>query len=125
MKYVVLIYSNAESRKIWQSFPAQARAAGLAEYQALNDELAGSGEMIMSQALADPGAAKRVLVRDGRAMATDGPFAEVKEHLAGFYLLELASEERAVEIAGRLPEAGLGLVEVRPVRELDDLTQWT
>jgi hypothetical protein len=124
VKYVVLIYSNAESRKIWESFPAEARAAGLAEYQAINDELTGSGEMIIAQALADPASAKRVLVRDGRTMATDGPFAEVKEQLAGFYLLDLASAERAVEIAGRFPEAGLGLIEVRPVRELDDLAKW-
>ena len=53
----------------------------------------------------------------------DGPFAEAKEHLAGFYLLDVASEERAVEIAAGVPEAALGLVEVRPARSLD-LAEW-
>jgi hypothetical protein len=56
-------------------------------------------------------------------MASDGPFAEVKEQLAGFFLIDVESSERAIEIAGRIPEAGLGLVEVRPIMHyagLDD-----
>ena len=56
------------------------------------------------------------MVADGVAMATDGPFAEVKEHLAGIYVIDCASWEHAVEIAGRIPEAGWGMVEVRPVQ---------
>jgi hypothetical protein len=57
-------------------------------------------------------------VKDGRTITTDGPFAELKEHLAGFYLLDCESIERAVEIAARIPEAALGLVEVRPVMDI-------
>jgi hypothetical protein len=60
-----------------------------------------------------------VRVDEGRTLTTDGPFAEAKEHLAGFYVLDVAGEERAVEIASKVPEAALGLVEVRPVRSLD------
>jgi hypothetical protein len=57
-------------------------------------------------------------VLDGRTMTTDGPFAEVKEQLAGFFLIECESFERAIEHAARVPEATLGLVEVRPVMDL-------
>jgi hypothetical protein len=75
----------------------------------------------VSEALADPSLAKRVAVGEGRTMTTDGPFAEAKEHLAGFFLLECDSVERAVEHAARIPEAGLGLVEVRPVLNLNGM----
>jgi len=75
----------------------------------------------VTEALADPSAGKRVTVQDGKAMTTDGPFAEVKEHLAGFYLVDCDSVERAVEVASRVPEAEFGMVEVRPVLSLSDL----
>jgi hypothetical protein len=61
-------------------------------------------------------------VRDGELMTTDGPFAEVKEYLAGIYVVDCDSIERAVEVAGRVPEAEHGLVEVRPVLSLDAFT---
>ncbi len=123
MKYVVLIYSNAESRELWERFSETERGEGLAYYARLDAELEASGELVASQALADHSAAKRVRVDEGRTLTTDGPFAETKEHLAGIYLLDVASEERAFEIAGRIPEAMLGLVEVRPARSLD-LAEW-
>lgn len=63
----------------------------------------------------DPSLTKRLVVREGQLLATDGPFAEMKEELAGFFLVECESVERAVEIASRIPEARLGLVEGRPV----------
>jgi hypothetical protein len=65
--------------------------------------------------------AKRVSVREGRTLTTDGPFAEAKEYLAGFYLVECESIERAVEIAARTPDAAYGEVEVRPVLDLREL----
>ncbi len=114
MKYLILIYSNPESREIWEGLSDAERAEGLRGYAALNEDLAASGEMIVSEALADPSQAKRVSVREGRTISTDGPFAEVKEHLAGFYLVECESVDRAIEYAARVPEAALGLVEVRP-----------
>jgi hypothetical protein len=118
VKYLILIYSNPESRALWETFPPEDRARGLGAYEALDKELAASGEMIASEPLDDPAKGKRVHVTEGRTLTTDGPFAEVKEYLVGFYLVECASMERAVEIAARIPEAFLGLVEVRPVTDL-------
>jgi hypothetical protein len=118
VKYLILIYSNPESRALWESFPPEQRAQGLAAYEALDKELAESGEMVVSEALADAATTKRVHVTEGRTLTTDGPFAEVKEYLVGFYLVECASIERAVEIAAKVPEAFMGLVEVRPVTDL-------
>ena len=114
MKYVILIYRNRQSREIWEAFSDAERGKGLQAYAELNQELAASGELIVTEALADSSLGKRVAFRDGRPMTTDGPFAEVKEELAGFFLVECESLERAIEIARRIPEAGLGLVEVRP-----------
>jgi hypothetical protein len=118
VKYVVLIYGNPGSRKAWEGMSDEQRAAGLAYYQQLNDDLDASGERIVSERLAFPELTKRVSIADGTPMTTDGPFAEVKEFLAGFYLLDCESFERAVEIAGLIPEASFGVVEVRPVMGL-------
>ena len=118
MKYLILIYSNPASREIWEGFSDDQRADGFRYYAALEEEVAASGELIVSEALADASLTKRVSVRDGQTLTSDGPFAEVKELLAGFFLLECQSVDRAVEIAARMPEAELGLVEVRPVMEL-------
>ncbi|MEA5359353.1 YciI family protein [Amycolatopsis sp., V23-08] len=118
MKYVVLIYGNPSSRAAWEGMSNEQRAAGLAYYRQLNDDLDASGERIVSERLAFPESTKQVSVGDAGPMTTDGPFAEAKEFLAGFYLLDCASFERAVEIAGRIPEASFGVVEVRPVMGL-------
>jgi hypothetical protein len=115
MRYLILIYSNPASRAIWEGFSDAEQAEGLRYYAGLGEEFAAAGEMITSERLADPALGRRVTVHDGKVMTSDGPFAEVKEHLAGFFLLECESIERAVEHAARIPEAELGLVEVRPV----------
>ena len=106
MKYLILIYSNPASREIWEGFSDEQRAEGFRYYGAITEELAASGELIVTEALADPSLTRRVTVRDGQTVTSDGPFAEAKELLAGFYLLECDSMERAVEVAARLPEAG-------------------
>ena len=121
MKYLVLIYSNPQSRQIWEGFSDDQRAEGFGYYAALTEELAASGELIVSEALADASLTARVSVRDGQAITSDGPFAEAKELLAGFFLLECESMDRAVEVAARVPEAEFGLVEVRPVLDLGGL----
>jgi hypothetical protein len=118
VKYLILIYHNPLARETWAAFSKEARIAGLEHYAALTEELAASGELITTQALADPSTAVRVTAREGRTTTSDGPFAEVKEHLAGFFLVDCASRERAIEVAARIPEASLGLIEVRPVMEL-------
>ncbi len=120
MKYVVLIYSNPMSRQTWDSLSGAQRAEGLAYYAQLTETLAESGELIATEALAGPEQAKGVRVHEGITTTTDGPFAEAKEHLAGFFLLDCESMDRAIEVASEVPEAEYGLVEVRPVRALSD-----
>jgi hypothetical protein len=82
VKYLIMIYSNPESRKIWEGFSDDQRAEGLKLYAALHEDLAASGELIVSEALADASLGTRVSVSDGRTMSTDGPFAEtnVRKH---------------------------------------------
>jgi len=124
MKYLIQIYSNPESRAVWERFSADEQAEGYAYYRGISSELESRGELLASEALGDISLAKRVTSTDEGTVASDGPFAETKELLAGFYLVDVESEARAVEIAGRFPEAQFGLIEVRPVLEMsggDDL----
>jgi hypothetical protein len=119
VKFLLLIYSNPASREIWSRLPAAQRKIGIDAYAALTDELAASGELVVTEALADPSQAQRVSVDDdGQTSVTDGPFPEVKELVAGFYLIDCEDRHRAAQIAARIPEATLGLVEVRPVMSL-------
>jgi hypothetical protein len=121
VKYLLLIYLNRASREIWEGLPDDQRAEGIRAHADINEDLAASGELIVTEALADPSLARRVSVREGRTITSDGPFAEVKEFLAGFYLIECESIERAVELAARLPEAPIGEIEVRPIMDLGGL----
>lgn len=121
MKYMILIHSNPQSREIWEGFSDAQRAEGYGVYAALNEDLVASGELIVSEALADASLSKRLPATEDLAIPSDGPFAEAKELLAGFFLVECDSMDRAMEIAGRIPEAPLGLVEVRPVMDLSGL----
>jgi hypothetical protein len=120
VKFAILIYHNPLSREIWDRLTPDQRAEGLRDYAGLNEDLAASGEMIVSQALADPSHGKRVSVSGGQTVTSDGPFAEVKEHLAGFYLVDCENIDRAVDYAARIPEAAYGMVEVRPTLSLSD-----
>ncbi|HET6743902.1 MAG TPA: YciI family protein [Kribbella sp.] len=118
MKFLVLIYGNPESRAVWDSLTDEQKQEGMAGYAALHEALAKDDELIASESLDDPALTKQVLVRDGRPLTTDGPFAEVKEQLAGFYLLDCDSMDRAAEIVALIPEAPFSVVEIRPVRDL-------
>ena len=119
MKYLIMLYGNPMTREWWAGLTDAEKNEAAGGHFAINEALAASGEMIVtSEGLGDPSLARWVSVRDGRTVASDGPFAEVKEYLAGFYLIEVDSPERAVEIAAEFPEAEWGLVEVRPILEL-------
>jgi hypothetical protein len=118
MKYVILIQSNPQFLERWQALPKEQRERFGRDHLALSAELAESGELVASEGLADPALAKRVTVAGGQTMISDGPFAEAKEHLAGLLLVDCDDEERALEIAARVPDAVWGLVEVRPVLDL-------
>jgi hypothetical protein len=118
MKYVILIQHNPQARELWMAMSAEHRKAGIDAYRVLHDDLVASGELIVSESLADVSQTTTVRVGDAGTMTTDGPFAEAKEYLAGFFLLEVESRERAVEIAARIPEARIAGIEVRPVMDL-------
>jgi len=102
VKYLILIHSNPQFLQRWEGLSDAHRGEFGRGHFALPDELAASGELIVSEGLADPALAKRVTARDGQVMTSDGPFAEVKEHLAGFYLVDCESTDRAVQIAARV-----------------------
>jgi hypothetical protein len=112
MKYLLLIYTNPAN---WALLTEEERDGLLAEYAAITREITKTGEHLGGSPLADPGTATTVRVRGGRRDLTDGPFAEAKEHLAGYYLVDCESLDRAIALAERLPDARLGGVEIRPV----------
>ena len=119
MKYLIMVYGNPRSRAVWESFTDEQRAAGMTEHLALHEAMAKAGELVLTERLADPSTATRLPGRPealaALGLTSDGPFAESKEYLAGFYLVDCPSQDRALEWASRIPEAALGLVEVRPV----------
>jgi hypothetical protein len=117
MRYLITIQSNPNSRKVYEAMSDAEGAANIRAHLALTDELVGTGELVASEGLPGPSTATLVSVREGRTLTSDGPFAEVKEFLAGFYLVDCESQERVVEIAARVPDARFDAVEVRPVHD--------
>jgi hypothetical protein len=115
VKYLIMIYHTQQALDSWANMSAAQRAEGMRAHDALVEALAESGELVVSEALASPAQGKTVAVHEGAATVTDGPFAEVKEHLAGFYLVECDSIDQAVGHAARIPDAAFGRVEIRPV----------
>jgi hypothetical protein len=112
MKYLCLLYDNEES------FAALADAemnAVMSEYFAFTNATIASGKFIAGEELAPTHTATTVRVRKGITTTTDGPFAETKEQLGGFYLIDAIDLNDAVQIASRIPAARTGSVEVRPV----------
>jgi hypothetical protein len=118
MKYLIMVLSNPESAAALRKLSEEQGREFGRRHRALSEALAESGELVVSEGLDDQANAVRVRLRDGETMTTDGPFAEVKEQLAGFYLVECESLERAVELAARVPDAAFTDVEVRPVLDL-------
>ena len=119
MKYLILIHQNRGAREQFASFPPEVQAAGMQAYYDLNAELTRTGEMVSAEALSDDSTATVVSLKSGSVVTSDGPFAESKEMLAGFYLVDVTSHDRALEIAAKIPEvqAGAGDVEVRAVMD--------
>ena len=108
MKYLCLVYGEE----------AQLAAFPDAECVEHDDSLRRKGHCLASEALQPSCTAATVRVRNGRASVTDGPFAETKEQLAGFYLVEARDLNEALQLAARIPPARVGSIEVRPIREL-------
>ncbi len=113
MKYLCLIYSNEQ---ILHSHPDSPRDD---ECLAYAQAVEASGRMLAAEPLESVDTATTVRMRNGKVSITDGPFAETKEQLAGFYLIEARDLNDALQVAAHIPAARVGSVEVRPVRELN------
>ena len=116
MQYIVLIYG---SEKAWGSMSRPDVEQMYAEYRKYSEELAKAGVMRGGSELKPTSTATTVRVRGGKRQVTDGPFAETKEQLAGFYLIDAPGLEEAIQVASKIPPARIGTVEVRAVRELE------
>jgi hypothetical protein len=116
MKYLCLVYSE---EKVLDAMPKDEFEVFSAEHVAVDEELRKSGHSLIAEALQPVHTATTVRVRNGKLSTTDGPFAETKEQLAGFYLVDAHDLNEAIQIASKIPPAREGSVEVRPVRELN------
>jgi hypothetical protein len=108
MKYVCLVYLEGEKLHAVPDRECMACGTGLRD----------SGQLVAAEALQPVETATTIRIRNGKVLVTDGPFAETKEQLAGFYLLEARDLNEAIQLASKIPPAREGSVEVRPVREL-------
>ena len=115
MKYLCLIYGDESA---WAKRTPEEAATMFAEYMAFSDDIGKSGHMIASEALQPTSSATTIRVRNGKVSTTDGPYAETKEQLGGFYLVEAKDLNDAIQVASRIPGAKHGAVEVRPVRSV-------
>ncbi len=114
MQYLLAIY---EDEKRWANLSKSAADAEMSGYQAFGKEF--DGKIKGGNALQPTSAATTVRVRDGKRLTTDGPFAETKEQLGGYYLVEAADLDEAIAMAAKIPGARSGSVEVRPIMTFD------
>ena len=112
MQYMLLIYNEPSS---WETMSEGERGAIYTAYSTFTEELQASGKMVAGDALQDTSTATSVRVRDGETLTTDGPFAETKEVLGGYYLIDVDTLDEALEWAAKLPGSTYGTVEVRPL----------
>lgn len=112
MQYAILIYDTEQ-----EANPAQ---ADMEAWGAYTQEISEKGLMVAGEALQPTETATTVRIRDGQTVTTDGPFAETKEQLGGFYILDCKDLDEAIEYASKIPIAPYGSVEVRPVMVFDE-----
>jgi hypothetical protein len=112
MQYMLLINSSEDG---WATLTDEQRNEMYAAYGAFTEEIRAKGVMIGGDQLAASSDATTVRVRDGETLVTDGPFAETKEQLGGYYLIEVESLDDAIEWAAKIPGARYGVIEVRPI----------
>lgn len=112
MKYMLLIYHDETK---WDALTETERQEIYVEYRQLIQELQSTGQYLAGDQLQGTNTAASVRVRDGKQLVTDGPFAETREQLGGFFMIEVKSVAEANQIAGRIPSARTGTIEVRPV----------
>jgi hypothetical protein len=114
MQYMLLIYN---SEKAWETMTEADRNAAFGEYMQFTQDIKASGHYKAGDALQPIHTATTVRVRGGKTQTTDGPFAETRETLGGYYLIEAKDLDEAVKIAARIPDAGIGTgcIEIRPI----------
>jgi hypothetical protein len=115
MRYMLLCYDDGAA---WEKAGDEALQAAVREAVQLTHELDAKGQYIMASPLESTKTARSVRVRDGKQLVTDGPFAETREHLGGFYLIEADNLDEVIRIAARHPGARMGTVEIRPIMEI-------
>ena len=115
MRYLLLIYEN---EKAWMSIPEDQQGAIFGEYMAFTESITKSGNMIAGDPLQPTETATTVRVREGKRLVTYGPFAETREQLGGYYMIEAKDLDEAIAIAERIPSARMGSIEIRPVMEI-------
>ncbi len=126
MKYLVMIYANPRNWEHpmfhhnpgFQALPQEERDEIVRRADEMWEEIHASGEFVEGVALADPALTRHLRGVDGVPVATDGPYLEAKEQLAGYFVLDCESQERAEEIAARFPDARFAGVEVRPIMSM-------
>jgi hypothetical protein len=112
MKYMLLIYHDEQA---WNRLTEAERRQIYVEYRQLIQELESNGRYLVGDQLQAATTANTVRVRDGKQILTDGPFAETREQLGGFFLVEAKDLDEATSIAARIPSARMGSIEIRPV----------
>ena len=112
MQYLLMIYAE---EKHWESWDDAKREEIIGRYNTLVDELKSDGVYLGGERLLDVDTATSVRKRDGKVSLTDGPFAETKEQLGGFFLVDCADLDQATSIAARIPSSEIGTIEVRPL----------
>ncbi len=115
MKYLCLIYHDEQQLDAMSAADMSALNAAHLDF---NDALRPTGKYLAAEALEPARKSACVRIRKGKMTITDGPFAEAKEMVAGFYVIEAADINEAIEIASRIPSASVGTIEVRPARQL-------
>src|SRR5919108_4139673 len=114
MQYLLLIFDD---ERVWGEMSEEERGKLYAQYGTFTNELRESGALVSADQLQPSTTATLVQVRDGETLTTDGPFAETKEQLGGYYLIEAESLDEAIEWAARIPGARDGKIEIRPVHD--------
>jgi hypothetical protein len=114
MKYMLLIYHDEQA---WNELPAQEHEVIYGQYRQLIERLQSKGQYLVGDQLQSTATASSVRVRDDKQMVTDGPFAETREQLGGFFMIEASDLDAAKNIAAQIPSARMGTIEVRPVVE--------
>jgi hypothetical protein len=115
MKYMLLICDDEQA---WGKFSEAERRQIYAEYGQFSQQIKTSGNYVAGSQLQPTSAATSVRVRNGKRLVTDGPFAETREQLGGYYLIEAKDLDEAIAIAARIPSARMGTIEVRPLVEV-------